>query len=86
MLSDEQMRKIWPFSLLNDEQMSNKVEVKHQPVINGRLLTTYESWDDPPSRRREFFLGFIILEGREKSIVRGWQLVIFVGVSYFWQR
>ena len=31
-LSDEQMRKIWPFSLLNDEQMSNKVEVKHQPA------------------------------------------------------
>ena len=31
-LSDEQMRKIWQFSLLNDEQMSNKVEVKHQPV------------------------------------------------------
>ena len=30
-LSEEQMRKIWPFSLLNDEQMSNKVEVKHQP-------------------------------------------------------
>ena len=30
-LSDEQMRKIWPFSLLNDEQMSNKVGVKHQP-------------------------------------------------------
>ena len=29
---DEQMRKIWPFSLLNDEQMSNKVGVKHQPV------------------------------------------------------
>ena len=33
MLSDEQMRKIWQFSLLNDEQMSNKVVVKHQPVI-----------------------------------------------------
>ena len=33
-LSDEQMRKIWPFSLLNGEQMSNKVEVKHQPVAN----------------------------------------------------
>ena len=32
-LSDEQMRKIWPFSLLNDEQMSNKVGVKHQPVM-----------------------------------------------------
>ena len=31
-LSDEQMRKIWPFSLLNDEQMSNWVGVKHQPV------------------------------------------------------
>ena len=35
MLSDEQMRKIWPFSLLNDEQMSNKVEVKHQPDSHG---------------------------------------------------
>ena len=33
MLSDEQMRKIWPFSLLNDEQMSNKVGVKHLPDI-----------------------------------------------------
>ena len=33
-LSDEQMRKIWQFSLLNDEQMSNKVEVKHQPDEN----------------------------------------------------
>ena len=31
-LSDEQMRKILPFSLLNDEQMSNKVGVKHQPA------------------------------------------------------
>ncbi len=35
MLSDEQMRKIWPFSLLNDEQMSNKVGVKHQPEKDG---------------------------------------------------
>ena len=34
-LSDEQMRKRWPFSLLNDEQMSNKVGVEHQPVILG---------------------------------------------------
>ena len=33
-LSDEQMRKIWPFSLLIDEQMSNKVGVKHQPADN----------------------------------------------------
>ena len=32
MLSDEQMSKRWPFSLLNDEQMSNKVGVEHQPV------------------------------------------------------
>ena len=32
-LSDEQMRKIWPFSLLNDEQMSNTVGVEHQPAI-----------------------------------------------------
>ena len=30
-LSDEQMSKRWQFSLLNDEQMSNKVGVKHQP-------------------------------------------------------
>ena len=32
-LSDEQMSKRWQFSLLNDEQMSNKVRVEHQPVI-----------------------------------------------------
>ena len=32
-LSDEQMSKRWPFSLLNDEQMSNKVRVEHQPTI-----------------------------------------------------
>ncbi len=31
-LSDEQMSKGWPFSLLNDEQMRNKVGVEHQPV------------------------------------------------------
>ena len=37
------MRKIWPFSLLNDEQMSNKVEVKHQPgpLITGDGATLY---------------------------------------------
>ena len=35
--SDEQMRKRWPFSLLNDEQMSNKVWVKHQPVDDQRF-------------------------------------------------
>ena len=31
-LRDEQMSNGWPFSLLNDEQMSNKVGVEHQPV------------------------------------------------------
>ena len=35
MLSDEQMSNGYPFSLLNDEQMSNKVRVKHQP---GRFI------------------------------------------------
>ena len=42
-LSDEQMRKIWPFSLLNDEQMSNKVEVKHQPGNHVVLLKQIHS-------------------------------------------
>ena len=31
-LSDEQMSKRWQFSLLNNEQMSNWVGVKHLPV------------------------------------------------------
>ena len=31
-LSEEQMSIGYPFSLLNDEQMSNKVGVEHQPV------------------------------------------------------
>ena len=32
MLSDEQMSKRLPFSLLNNEQMSNWLGVEHQPV------------------------------------------------------
>ena len=32
-LSDEQMSKRWPFSLLNNEQMSNWLGVEHQPVV-----------------------------------------------------
>ena len=35
-LSDEQMSIGYPFSLLNDEQMSNKVGVEHQPVMNPK--------------------------------------------------
>ena len=38
MLSDEQMSKRWTFSLLNDEQMSNKVRVEHQPVMHYENL------------------------------------------------
>ena len=37
-LSDEQMSKRWPFSLLNDEQMSNWVGVKHLPVPYWHFL------------------------------------------------
>ena len=37
-LSDEQMSKKLPISLLNDEQMSNWVGVKHLPVFVGELL------------------------------------------------
>ncbi len=36
-LSDEQMSNGWPFSLLNDEQMSNWLGVEHQPDNNGAL-------------------------------------------------
>ena len=46
-LSDEQMRKILPFSLLNDEQMSNKVGVKHQPVNSLFFCMAYTSPTDP---------------------------------------
>ena len=35
-LSDEQMSKEWPFSLLNDKQTDrNWLGVEHRPVING---------------------------------------------------
>ena len=37
-LSEEQMSIGYPFSLLNDEQMSNKVGVEHQPVHQRRFL------------------------------------------------
>ena len=36
-LSDEQMSKRWPFSLLNDEQMSNWVGVKHLPGVEPKI-------------------------------------------------
>ncbi len=50
MLSDEQMSKRWPFSLLNDEQMSNWVGVKHLPVLFSRLLG-----EDEPNLTSIFF-------------------------------
>ena len=37
-LSDEQMSNGYPFSLVNDEQMSNKVGVEHQPVSERKPL------------------------------------------------
>ncbi len=58
-LSDEQMRKIRPFSLLNDEQMSNKVGVKHQPdklpryaLFNGNSSSHFNTF---------FFFQFFLL-------------------------
>ena len=38
------MSKRWPFSLLNDEQMSNKVRVEHQPVNYVISPDIPESW------------------------------------------
>ena len=32
---DEQMSNGWSYPLLNDEQMSNKVRVEHQPAFGG---------------------------------------------------
>ena len=43
-LSDEQMSKRWPFSLLNDEQMSNRVGVKHLPGIYNFLVGNWWSF------------------------------------------
>ena len=37
-LSDEQMSKRWQFSLLNDEQMSNWLGVKHLPVGENQVV------------------------------------------------
>ncbi len=37
MLSDEQMSKGWPFSLINDEHMCNWLGVEHQPVISQKI-------------------------------------------------
>ncbi len=39
------MSNEWPFSLLNDEQMSNKVGVEHQPVVDKLPTSTGESLD-----------------------------------------
>ena len=42
-LSDEQMSKRWPFSLLNDEQMSNWLGVEHQPVIHLSVFVWFST-------------------------------------------
>ena len=44
MLSDEQASKTWPFSLLNDEQMSNWVGVKHLPGRYDRHSGSHKVW------------------------------------------
>ena len=44
MLSDEQMSNGYPFSLLNDEQMSNKVRVEHQPAIYIYISSSGLAW------------------------------------------
>ena len=43
-LSDEQMSKRWQFSLLNDEQMSNWVGVKHLPDEMKQLSLFYHTF------------------------------------------
>ena len=49
-LSDEQMSNGYPFSLVNDEQMSNKVGVKHQPVMPFAQMAwrflVFNEWSD----------------------------------------
>ena len=46
-LSDEQMSKGCPFSLLNDEQMSNWLGVEHQPVKDKHHdhIYTFNAYD-----------------------------------------
>ena len=56
MLSDEQMSKGWLFSLLNDEQLSNKVGVEHRPVKHWFPLRR-------PKIRALFFSGGVALGG-----------------------
>ena len=50
-LSDEQMSKRWPVSLLNDEQMSNCMGVKHLPdkYVITHLLTIDPNFPGHPS-------------------------------------
>ncbi len=48
-LSDEQMSNEWQFSLLNDEQTSNKVGVEHQPANYLHPLGAH-----PPGRLNPF--------------------------------
>ena len=52
-LSDEQMSKRWPFSLLNDEQMSNWLGVKHLPANICHSLQNKNL--KPPGQGNVFF-------------------------------
>ena len=50
-------RSGWPFSLLNDEQMSNKVRVEHQPGIQQYNITSIDKVEKV-SQNPDFNLGF----------------------------
>ena len=79
MLSDEQMSNGYPFSLLNNEQMSNWVGVKHQPVKHtsseGTLLkfnsSPLKSYRNPIGKDR---LPTTIFQGRAVKLRGGMYL------------
>ena len=63
MLSDEQMRHGWPFSLLNDEQNSNKMRVEHQPVNQASSFFVLFCAMVPPIEVR----GFVLKDHQKKT-------------------
>ena len=76
-LSDEHMSNGWPFFLLNDEQMSNKVGVEHQPDnhwtfqvwLSIRHLSSYDVTPRLGTLEFDGWLGW--LEQRDEKTVEG---------------
>ena len=76
-LSDEPISKRWPFSLLNDKQISNWVGFKHLPNMNGINPLATERKFVTPEKKGPIFGGTLCCQDGTMP----WKNEAFLGLS-----